>query len=187
MSYLERYRLHIIGLLLILIGLGIYLIYQDKSSNSSIDKTAKELVIDISGAVKKPGVYNFSSDSRVIDAINRAGGFTKRADLEKIAQEINQASLLDDEQKIYIPLKKSEIDINSDSKVAAVSSNQGVININQASSSQLESLPGIGPVYAQRIVDYRNKIGRFNSAQQLLEISGIGPRTLEKIAPEISL
>lgn len=187
---IEKYRPYIIGFLVLIVAVGIYLVYQEPKTEE--EENIEGVVIDISGAVKKPGVYSLSSKDRVIDAINKAGGLTKRADLEKIASDINQASYLEDEQKIEIPLKQSIIKAS----VAGAEESQtqttnlttsGVIGINQASASQLESLPGIGPVYAQRIVELRNQLGKFSSINQLLEVSGIGERTLEKIAPHVGL
>lgn len=189
---IERYRIYIISILLAVIGFGLYLIYsQPGQVDSSHD--SKEVIVDISGAVKNPGVYNLTSEDRIIDAINIAGGLSKKADLELIAQDINQASFLEDEQKIFIPVKKAQLTSSvapaqtNQSDIVSSSTSGAVVNINTATAAELESLPGIGQVYAQRIVDFRNQIGRFTSASQLLEVSGIGERTLEKIVPYISL
>jgi competence protein ComEA len=189
---LDKYRVYIIGFLILVVGFGFYLIY-NQPEEERVSKEKKELVVDISGAVKKPGVYTFNEQDRVIDAINKAGGINKKANLELIAQDINQASFLEDEQKIFIPPKDEGLPSNVASiqtESSAGNSNvstQGVVNINSASTAELESLPGIGQVYAQRIIDLRKKIGRFTSPNQLLEVSGIGERTLEKIVPHISL
>jgi competence protein ComEA len=188
---MNKIQKYIIVFLVLVIAFGIYLIVSaDRNNWKAAKGNREEIIVDISGAVKKPGVYTFSSGSRVIDAINRAGGFAKKADLGKIASDINQASKLEDEQKILIPFKQDEAKITSTS---GQSTNQqavaasGVINLNQASQAQLESLSGIGPVYAARIIQLRNQLGSFTSLNQLLEVSGIGERTLEKIAPQVSL
>jgi len=192
MDLFEKYRKYLIVFLILVIVFGVYLIYREDKGD---DKGGEDIsiTVDITGAVKKPGVYTFSNGDRVIDAINKAGGLTKKADLDQIAQDINQASKLDDEQKIFVPAKQKTT-VSSQVASAQTSDSQtnqtiatSKINLNQASVSQLESLPGIGSVYAQRIIELRTKLGRFSSADQLLEVSGIGERTLEKILPYFSL
>jgi len=189
---IDKYRPYIIGFLLLIIAIGLYLIYQEPEVGEKVENSYK-VVIDISGGVRKPGVYTLTKKNRVIDAINKAGGLTKKADLNKISSDINQASYLEDEQKIQIPLKQSKIKSSvagsqtEDSSSYKTSQADGAIDINTASASQLEGLPGIGPVYASRIVELRSKLGRFSSINQLLEVSGIGDRTLEKITPYVGL
>jgi competence protein ComEA len=193
--FLEKYRFLIIGFLLIVIGVGIFLIYNGKTEkiSPSPDSTGEgKIVVDIAGAVKKPGVYSFEEGARVRDAIERAGGFIKKADLEKIAEEINQAGFLEDEQKLFLPFKTFSMagaSTDSSGQVATANSSRvsGKVNINKAGSAELESLPGIGPAYATRIIEYRQQQGSFSSVEQLEEVSGIGPKTLASLRDLITI
>lgn len=123
------------------------------------------LVVHIAGSVADPGVYELPDGSRVTDAISAAGGATSEADLDAL----NLAALLADGQKIYVP-KVGEVS----PQVAGNASAK--VNLNSATAAQFEELPGIGPVLAQRIVDYRTKRGGFTSVRQLMEVEGIGPK-----------
>ena len=193
---LEKYRFPIIGFLLIVIGVGVFLIYRGKTekvSHSSDSTGGGRVVVDVAGAVKKPGVYSFEEGARIRDAIEKAGGFIKKADLEKIAEEINQAAFLEDEQKLFLPLKTSPVaqvstGSSSGQTAGASSSNiSGKVNINKASPAELESLPGIGPAYAGRIIEYRQQHGSFSSIEQLEEVSGIGPKTMASLRDLVTI
>jgi len=191
-NFLERYRFYIIGVLLVVIGLGVFLIYrQPATKRKEAIGRGREVVVDIAGAVKRPGVYTFQEGARVVDALKKAGGLTKKADLDRIGEEINQATLLEDEQKLFFPFKVEAVKTSATSQVAGSSSSSpqitGKININTANASELDSLPGIGPAYASRIINYRQAHGSFKSIDQLEEISGIGPKTLEKLRDLVTI
>lgn len=134
------------------------------------------LVIDVQGEVKTPGVYELPINSRVNDAIKAAGGVKSNADLSFI----NQARLIKDGEQIYID-KKSFGSANFRRNIAAT----GVININRATAKELDKLPGIGPVIAGRIVEYRKINGFFQSIDDLKKVQGIGASTLEKFKSKI--
>ena len=134
------------------------------------------LVIDVQGEVKTPGVYELPINSRVNDAIKAAGGAKPNADLSFI----NQARLIKDGEQIYID-KKSIGTSNFRRSTAA----SGIININRATAKELDKLPGIGPVIAGRIVEYRKVNGFFQSIDDLKKVQGIGASTLEKFKSKI--
>ena len=151
-----------------------------------------EVVVHVSGAVKRAGVYRLAPDSRVADAIEQAGGATQNADLDAL----NLAEPLQDGQKIHVP-RKGEVSPpvvasvapsrtpRSAPQAAAAATTQFPINLNTATAEQLEAIPGIGPVLAQRIIEYRQMHGRFQSVDELLEVRGIGPKRLENMRPYV--
>ena len=129
----------------------------------------------VSGAVRNPDVYTLLQDSIVKDAMEAAGGPTEDADLERI----NLAQPVGDGQQVHIPRK------GEDSPPVQSPSGQlapgGKVNINTADADLLESLPGIGPALAQRIVDHRQSHGPFERVEHVTEVSGIGEATFEAI------
>lgn len=139
-----------------------------------------KIVVHVCGEVKYPGVYYIQNGGRVYDAIQKAGGVTEEADIHLL----NLAQILSDEARIYVP-KKGEV-ISSDSFYSDSMMNQK-ININNADSSTLQRLPGIGPILAQRIIDYRKNIGRFKSIQQLLNVKGIGLSKFAEIEDKVQI
>ena len=143
---------------------------------------SQELIIDVAGGVKRPGVYNLPSNSRVIDAIQIAGGLKKRAD----TSDINQARLLKDGEQIYVYLLSSNSapSYSSSSKRAPVRS-AGPIMINRATAKEFESLDGIGPVLAARIVNYRKVNGAFTAIEDLKKVPGIGEITFAKFQEKL--
>lgn len=146
----------------------------EDNNKDSID--GEKLIVNIKGAVKNPGIYEFPLNSRVNDAILKAEPL-ENADL----LPLNLAMFLKDEQDIYVPYiddkENDETDSNSDK----------LISINKASAKDLELVPGIGPVMAGNILEYRKSIIRFQSLEDLLNVSGIGEKTLEKMRPYIKL
>jgi len=127
----------------------------------------KLLVIDVAGKVKNPDVYELPQGSRVIDAIKAAGGVGKGGD----PSGVNMARLLEDGEQIYI-----EGRTGSGRTISATSSGTrgGKVNLNRANLSELDGLPGVGPVLAARIVEWRSKNGNFKSVDELRRVSGIG-------------
>ena len=134
------------------------------------------LIVDVQGEVKKPGVYELPINSRVNDAIKAAGGALKSADLSYL----NQARLIKDGEQIFVDRKISGT-VNRTRNTAV----NGILNLNRASAKELEKLPGIGPVLASRIIEYRKINGNFQSVDELRKVQGIGASTLEKFKSKI--
>ena len=134
-----------------------------------------KLIINVAGKVANPGVYQLPSGSRVIDAIEAAGNQLKGVDIS----DINLARVLVDGEQILVGANKH----SSGKVVAKKVSPDNPLDINRATLAQLDTLPGIGPVTAQRIIDYRIKVGRINSLDELKKISGLGGLKFEEIKP----
>jgi competence protein ComEA len=146
------------------------------------ENTQEDLVVYVSGAVNKPGVFKAPPKSRVIDAVNTAGGFSARADEEKI----NLAELLQDGQHINVPSKiKPANSVNAQEIAAAAYSN--LININTATEKELQDLPGIGPAMSKRIVEYRENNGSFQEISELRKVSGIGEKRFKDLEDKVTL
>lgn len=172
-----------IGLLLLLIG--VFQAFTQKSNEPEIvfeeskeREVAIELVVDVGGAVMNPGVYKLASISRMVDALAAAGGLSEDADREFVEKNINLAGKISDGIKIYIPRAGEEI-LAEDSESGSAGP---VLNINVASSQDLETLPGIGEVTAQKIIEGRP----YASTDELLNKKIIGSSTYEKIKDKIA-
>ncbi len=148
---------------------------QNSDEQNTKKQNKKDIYVDIDGAVINPGVYKLVEGSRVIDAINLAGGLRDNA----ITQNLNKARVLLDGEKIYIYQDGEMEIIESDD-------NGGLININTATVDSLMSLPGIGEVYAKRIIEYRNN-KKFSSIEEIKNIEGIGDKTFEKLKELITI
>jgi len=162
---------------------------ENKDSENQEKISDSKIVVDIKGAVKEPKEYELKAGSRVRDLIEIAGGLTPEADEEKIYF----SKILEDEQCIKIykigeEVLDSEIEVEGqqEKSTEAVDS-KGKININKATVDELMTIPGIGQVKAQSIVDYRNKNGKFNSVDELTNITGIGVKTLEKLRDKVDI
>jgi competence protein ComEA len=134
------------------------------------------LIVDVAGEVRKPGVYEFDDGQRVIDALNAAGGPTNKANLGAL----NLAAPLTDGTQVLVPAQVTAGGAPVGSS-AGSTGGTALINVNTADATQLEELPGIGEVLAAAIVKYREDNGPFASVDQLDDVSGIGPATLENI------
>src|SRR6266550_946622 len=134
------------------------------------------LVVDVVGAVRRPGLYRLPQGTRVADALARAGGLTPRADRTLV----NLAAPLADGEQVIVPARVSGAGagVSGGSGSAAPA---GPVHLNVATLEQLDALPGVGPVTAQKILDYRQKHGAFGSVDELDAISGIGPARLETL------
>jgi competence protein ComEA len=158
-----------------------------EASDDSLTKSSGSLKAYICGEVKKPGVYEIKNGSRVIDLLELAGGQSEDACLEMI----NLAQEVFDGQRIYIPsveeISSSGFSFTSDYLEGGSYSEFKTININSAGIGELESLPGIGPVTAQNIIDYRNANGLFKDKAELKNVAGIGEKKYEKIEHLISI
>ncbi len=135
----------------------------------SLETDGVDVVVDVTGAVRRPGVYRMPAGARVTDAIERAGGPEGDAELEAI----NLAARLSDGQQVLVP--------DHGSAVSAAGAAAGPIGLGGATPEQLESIDGIGPVTAQKIIEYRDQHGGLSSVNQLDEVSGIGPATMESL------
>ncbi len=146
----------------------------------------KELIlVDVKGAVTLPGVYELPERSRVNDAIKIAGDVVEEADLNKV----NLAAIVKDGQVVYIPhIGEEDIIWGKESSTAIASGQEDhqLININTAGSNELQKLPGIGPSKAQAILSYREEHGLFKDTKDLIKVSGIGQKTLDKLLPLIT-
>jgi competence protein ComEA len=138
---------------------------------------APQIFVDVTGAVNSPGVYTLTASSRVIDAIKAAGGSAAGADLSTI----NLARVLADGEQIYVDAAI----INSKGVRVSSPKRSGPININRATVSDFDSLDGIGPVIAARIVDYRKTHGPFITVEDLQKVSGIGAAKFAQIKSKI--
>jgi len=156
------------------------------------------LTVHVAGAVKKPGVYVLSSTARVVDAVTAAGGPLTSADLEGI----NLAQTLVDTEQIYIPprsrrttpvtvaprLKPSRSTTPSTAPGSSGSTaGSTVLNLNTATASELDALPGVGPATAKAIIDHRTKKGPFTKVEDLLNVAGIGPSKLAALRDQVAV
>ncbi len=137
---------------------------------------AKLLVIDVAGAVRRPGLYRLRSGSRVDDAIAAAGGASARAQLDTV----NLAAPVADGEQIVVPGRGATAGAAA-TPPAAGSSPSASLDLNSATLEQLESLPGVGPVTAQKILDYRQQHGAFHSVAELQGVPGIGPAHMAQL------
>lgn len=142
----------------------------------------KKIKIDICGAVKNPGVIILTEGDRVIDAINKAGGLTDKADVVRI----NRSKFIYDSEKIIIPEigEKIDMETNNDSDTIGIDKK---ININTASKDQLTKLDGIGESISERIIKYRQKNNGFKNIEEIINVSGIGQNKFEQIKDSIKV
>lgn len=199
---ITKYRYHILVILLGLILVGSGLLFFKKSLDFSSTKVeilqsssgfqeGIEITAEISGAVMNPGVYKFSSNARIDDLLIVAGGFSSNADRVWSDKYLNRAAKLTDGQKVYI------LSVNEHSNVLSAKNSRGyqttssnfssdsnlLININTASVSELDSLPGIGPIYAQKITEYRP----YSKTEDLVTSGALTQTLYEKIKDRITV
>jgi competence protein ComEA len=134
------------------------------------------LVVHVVGAVRRPGLYRLRDGSRIADAVRRAGGATRRADLSLV----NLAAPVSDGTQVVVP-RRAPPAAESGGPVEDPAAASGPVHLNTATVEQLDELPGVGPVTAQKIVDYREQHGAFSSVDDLDAIPGIGPARLEQL------
>lgn len=136
----------------------------------------KIIIIDVKGAVFKEGVYEMKEGDRVKEAVEKAGGLLPDADVKKV----NLAQMVQDQMLLYVPNKNEPVQ-----EGATFSKSEGKVQINTASKEQLEKITGIGSRKAESILKYREEHGLFQKIEDLLEIDGIGAKSLEKIKDQI--
>ena len=161
----------------------------NKSNEISQAETEDQLVtVDVKGAVKKPGVYQLQSNSRVHDALEKAGGLTDEADLKSV----NQAQKLSDEAVVYVAkVGENAVDVTTSAPASATSgtgqAKSALVNLNTATEADFQTISGIGQKRAQDIIAYREANGRFKSVDDLKNVSGIGAKTLEKLKEYVTV
>jgi competence protein ComEA len=170
-----------------LISAGLLLLIARPRQGKSIElppiPTPAFLVVHVAGAVKQPGIYSLAPGSRVLDAIQAAGGISDVGD----PSLINLAAFLEDGGRVYIPPKGTTILMTPGIGSLTPTPVMFPVNINTASQAELEALPGIGPVTAQVILTYRQLNGAFTSIEAIQDVDGIGPVTYEKIKNLITI
>lgn len=173
------------------------LVSENVAKEKSLNTTEEnEVIIHITGSVKNPGIVRLKEGSRIEDAIEAAGGLTENADISKV----NLAYVVDDGIKIKIPSSQEEdigdeeiIDSGSGENIIieknTTSSNKSsqTININKATETELQTLPGIGASLASRIIEYRSQTGKFGSIEEIKNVNGIGDSKFENIKDLISV
>ncbi len=150
------------------------------SPDAATEPASASVVVHVVGAVRRPGLYDLAQGSRVDDAIRSAGGAKPAADLALV----NLAAPIADGQQIVVPARGAPAAGERGASVpgaAAVAAQAGPVHLNTATLEQLDALPGIGPVTAQRILDYRDQHGGFRSVDELDAVPGIGPARLDQL------
>lgn len=160
----------------------------DEISPASEDTNENNIIVHIAGCVKYPGIVSLKEGDRISDAINVAGGLTEFASIKNV----NLAYVLEDGQKIYIPSNDEILDPNfsqeiitqeagdqilvdsSSSSSSITATSNPIINLNTATQTELETIPGIGPSLALKIIDYRKENGNFTTKEDIKNVSGIG-------------
>lgn len=141
-----------------------------------------DVVVDVTGAVRRPGVYRLAGDRRVQDAVRRAGGPTRRAELAAV----NLAARLTDGAQILVPARGVAAAAGPAAAGGTAATPAGPVNLNTATPEQLDGLDGIGPTTAEKIVEYRKAHGGFGSLQDLDRIPGIGPKRLAALKGKVT-
>jgi competence protein ComEA len=145
--------------------------------------TERPVIVHITGAVPRPGVYALPQGARVQDAISAAGGFL--AEAEKT--QVNLARLVEDGEKLDILYIEGASPIIPTPGATIIAATTDLIDLNIASQAELESLPGIGPTTALKIIEYREQNGPFLATEDIINVSGIGPGTYERIKDLITV
>lgn len=179
----QKRGLLVVSALLLLISF--FIVVRGNTQPPEVEVTAAiivqevEIFVDVAGAVNNPGVYSLSGKSRVIDAIKAAGDSAPGADLSTI----NLARIVSDGEQIYVDFSSS----GRSSGSAKRNIRTGPINLNRATKSQLDTLDGIGPVIAQRIIDFRKVNGPFLTIDDIQKVSGIGTAKFAQIKSKIQV
>ncbi|MCW2779858.1 MAG: ComEA family DNA-binding protein [Marmoricola sp.] len=141
------------------------------------------VVVDIAGKVRRPGVATLPAGSRVVDALKQAGGAKPGVSLTAL----NLARVLVDGEQILVGVPAAGVAASAAVAPGAPAPSGQLVNLNSATAEQLDTLPGVGPVTAQKILDWRSRNGAFSSVDELLEVDGIGEKTLADLAPFLTL
>lgn len=158
-------------------------IEEEAALTDTAENILSVVIVHIDGAVQAPGVYELSEDSRINDAVAKAGGLTEQAD----TSAVNLAAKLTDGQKVHIPtfeeveLSVSAAALTSEDGSSGSSFNESLVNINTATAEELDTLPGVGPATAATIIQDREDCGPFTSIEDLMRVSGIGEKKYAKL------
>jgi len=208
-AFVKSNKFYISGLILILVIGFIFLLNQNVTverpqgeivfianepayspdSTSNVNETppqAAKILVHIAGAVNNPGVYELDEGVRINDVLNAAGGAAENADLTKV----NLAAFAIDAMQIIIPELGEDLDevlIYPEDTGQTQPNSSGLININTATSAELQTLPGVGPVMAENIINYREANGGFKTVDELINVSRIGAATLERLRPLVRI
>lgn len=183
LHYTRNQKVALLGLSIVAIFISLLFVNGDNLKENSpeiitaIEVIEPKIYVDVTGAVKNPGVYALTGKSRVIDAIKAAGDISPGADLSTI----NLARVLNDGEQIYVDLAS----INTSGVRITKKINKGPVNINRATLRELDSLDGIGPVIAKRIIEYRKVNGFFITVDDLQKVSGIGAAKFAQIKSKV--
>jgi len=152
-----------------------------ESAPASTPPTTGEVIVDVAGAVARPGVVRLAGPGRVIDAIAAAGGAATDADLN----QVNLAAKVNDGDRIYVPRRGESPPPppTAGGSSGTPAAQAGPVDLNSATPEQLDALPGVGPATAKAIVEYRTRHGRFRTVDDLLSVPGIGPAKLANLKP----
>lgn len=191
----EEQRIFVIGFLgLLLIG-GWFLwsrpeepteklqFSSQKTEISTSESQNSQWFVDVKGAVEKAGMYPITSGMRLMDVVDLAGGFTAEAD----QNQVNFSKLLMDQEVVYIPKVGETIPSLEKNVAAGEAAEDSKVNLNTADATELQTLSGIGEKKAQDIISYRETNGSFQTVEDLLNVSGIGDKTLENLREMITV
>ncbi|MBO4107440.1 helix-hairpin-helix domain-containing protein [Streptococcus suis] len=159
---------------------------QAEESSSETSEEPSQLVVDVKGAVEKPGLYTLEAGARVNDAVEAAGGLTSQAD----PKSVNLAQKLSDEAVVYVASKEENISVVASTTASSAISqkgNESKVNLNTATEADLQTISGIGAKRAADIIAYREANGGFQSVDDLNNVSGIGDKTMESIRPYVTV
>ncbi|HEM3684326.1 TPA: helix-hairpin-helix domain-containing protein [Streptococcus suis] len=157
-----------------------------EETSTEASKESSQLVVDVKGAVAKPGLYTLAAGARVNDAVEAAGGLTSQAD----PKSINLAQKLSDEVVVYVASKDENISVVASTTASSAMSQEGnesKVNLNTATEADLQTISGIGAKRAADIITYREANGGFKSVDDLNNVSGIGDKTMESIRPYVTV
>lgn len=192
LSHLNRWVLAIVGVLVAVVGLSVTILSWPEArpaatAPAAVPETAEQspemIVVSVAGAVNRPGIVELEPGSRVADAIEAAGGLTEGAD----PGFLNLARLVADGDLVAVPDASASGAAVPGPDGSSGGGTGGLVNINVASAQELDALNGIGPVLAERIIEYRESNGSFQSVDELSEVSGIGSALLEQLREQVTL
>ena len=172
-------------------GYGVAMRARPKAAKISLSsprpdaRSARAIYVHVGGEVERPGLYELGEGARVNDAVTAAGGSTPKADLDGL----NLAAKVKDGDKVLVPKRASPGAPGASTPGAAATTADGtsLVNLNAATVADLETLPGIGPALAERIIAYRTEHGGFRRVEDLLEVSGIGPKKFEDLKGRVTV
>ncbi len=202
-EYWQRYGRYVflgIGIGLIILGLLVSFWETDQSSKAddvefltteqvSPSSANSKITIYLAGAVNDPGVYELTASSRLHQAIETAGGISDQADPQWIEKNLNLARELRDGEKVYIPQEGESSNVQNFNvqNETVLGESQGLVNLNLAGQAELETLSGVGPATAQKIIDYREQNNGFRSIEEIQAVPGIGEKTFDKLKDKIAI